>query len=702
MKKAGLKSRPPGIGSIGGSLGSSIGIGGGGNGKKSNIISNNANEDSYYSNGISESFGSGGGGTGAMAGGMKNNMNGMAGDSSQFMQNSRAPQQHSQYSSQQVQSYMQGSGQGYSQHQQQRQQHGNGQQLHQNQQGQPPQTMGYGGNAQGPNAGANAGRRKGSNPNATDEMVLSQKNHRLAKELVSNFGGGMQLLVLALLALLNRLNSLEFIFASIGISYRQPTFNDLRLKSDLRVRHREECKVVSRLTMENMNLASRCREAIAQVAALKKEIHMYQKRQNEWQTQIQQLQREQNHHNIAGDSGRKKHSRQNSANVDSQENFTLSKRSNSPTTDLDRIMSQQFSNKRPDTVSKNNSGRGNDKKEPQNPSSVATKFQELTISTDVFNTNANIPGRISSKVPAATSSKSHTVSDANNLASANTKIPISINHTPTSSAQADDEFDADIDMVDFFAKSQASMNTSPSSDVSAPSSGSKAHRTHTKKNKGTDDHMPEDVVSPPGGFSPGGGDRKQSGGSNLLSSIDAFEASFASAFPDTSFTITSESPSSASLNMAFDVPDFGDPFFSSSGGIGHGNSSSNTNTSSSSSGKINGIKSQIQNLFPESAMSFKTSPIQNPVFDSPINFSSVGMPGSSSSTDSNTKSRGPLMAPEKLENTFSRAQGSALSSSVSSVSTKEDVKSQKQRHFHNRPAPTPLSPQSMSAEIQQL
>ncbi len=133
----------------------------------------------------------------------------------------------------------------------------------------------------------------------------------------------MQLLVPALYGLLNLLNWFEFIFASIGISYRQPIFNDLRLKSDLRVRHREECKVVSRLTMENMNLASRCREAIAQVAALKKEIHMYQKRQNEWQTQIQQLQREQNHHNIAGDSGRKKHSRQNSANVDRYVKFEL-------------------------------------------------------------------------------------------------------------------------------------------------------------------------------------------------------------------------------------------------------------------------------------------------------------------------------------------------------------------------------------------
>ena len=58
----------------------------------------------------------------------------------------------------------------------------------------------------------------------------------------------------------------------------------LKILSDLRVRHREETKVVSRLTMENMNLASRCREAISQVVALKKEVLVYQKRESEWGT----------------------------------------------------------------------------------------------------------------------------------------------------------------------------------------------------------------------------------------------------------------------------------------------------------------------------------------------------------------------------------------------------------------------------------
>lgn len=48
--------------------------------------------------------------------------------------------------------------------------------------------------------------------------------------------------------------------------------------ADLRLKHRDECKNVTRLTMENMNLASRCREAISHVAMLKKELAMQQKR----------------------------------------------------------------------------------------------------------------------------------------------------------------------------------------------------------------------------------------------------------------------------------------------------------------------------------------------------------------------------------------------------------------------------------------
>ena len=150
-----------------------------------------------------------------------------------------------------------------------------------------------------------------------------------------------------------------------------------------------------------------------------------------------------------------------------------------------------------------------------------------------------------------------------------------------------------------------------------------------------------------------------SSSSGLLSSPDAFEASFASAFPETSFSITSDiTPgplsSSATLDMSFDVPDF-DPFFkgpspvvvaaasagsssnsnkqgdatTTSMGLGAGatgggggggggkapgvviRNSNHCSGSSSSSGTTTMMmkKNQtIQDLFPESAMNFKTGP----------------------------------------------------------------------------------------------
>ncbi|KAL3937955.1 MAG: hypothetical protein SGBAC_007037 [Bacillariaceae sp.] len=72
---------------------------------------------------------------------------------------------------------------------------------------------------------------------------------------------------------------------------RQPTAAEAALSSknyrlakelsDMRVRHREECQKSSRLTMENMNLASRCREAISHVAILQRELNMYQQRDSQ-------------------------------------------------------------------------------------------------------------------------------------------------------------------------------------------------------------------------------------------------------------------------------------------------------------------------------------------------------------------------------------------------------------------------------------
>ena len=82
-------------------------------------------------------------------------------------------------------------------------------------------------NSSGPEAGAPERQRMPTH----EEEALTAKNYRLAKEL-----------------------------------------------SDLRVRHRNETRTVTRLTMENMNLASRCRETISHVSMLKRELASHQRR----------------------------------------------------------------------------------------------------------------------------------------------------------------------------------------------------------------------------------------------------------------------------------------------------------------------------------------------------------------------------------------------------------------------------------------
>ena len=466
--------------------------------------------------------------------------------------------------------------------------------------------------------------------------------------------------------------------------------------------------------MENMNLASRCREAISQVAALKKEVLVYQKKQSEWSTLQKEVMalRKQIDKNAtgssSGNSGSKKDKELSSSNagspgsslslnghhkkqpsggssgigVNTSNNLENNNadRSDSPATDLDRIMSRQFRK-----TSSDKSGVGSSK--------LSTKGDKSTAGSKATS-------------PTAATSKS-----TNKLASANTKIPISVTSsksksTTTSSSssaaaaassQKDDEFDADIDMVDFFAKSQLLNSSSPdatssSSADTSPSTRLGGRKTYSaRKPKSTDDHMPSDVVVSPNGSSPKGvGKKKSPVSDNLLSSLDAFEASFASAFPETSFSITSNitTPSASnrpSMDMSFDVPEF-DPFFKSPNTSHHTRDSSlNSNSIGSKSSGVNGSTSnksssvsspKIQDLFPESAMNFKssTSPKLDVSFNpatsganmgfTPIEKKGGGGGGSSSATK-----------PKKLDAVFSSAK---------------------------KDSNMPLSPQTMSAEIEQL
>jgi hypothetical protein len=612
--------------------------------------------------------------------------------------------------------------------------------------------------------------------------------------------------------------------------------------------------------MENMNLASRCREAISQVAMLRKELLVYQKRQGEHANLAREVEwlRRQVGINIGGTTTRNDDNStvanyaggvvsttfpSNAVDNDQQDQKwppTMSSltmvspdgdksggnrnginRSDSPATDLDRIMSQQF---RKDSRQQQSSG-------PASSSSAAIAALVATTTTKggaLMNSSSSSSALL---VAPLASKQLRSVARGNNLlmTSFNAKIPISVNSTknmttpsstsatsaiasaavgPSSAAHKpnDDEFDADIDMVDFFAKSQSLLlndnvgnndgippSSGPSSSHLLPGGG-RTHHVRRARSSGTDDRMPDDVIpvsSASSGAGVGGGEMQgisveaaggglikypknassssssvgPGGDSNLLSSLDAFEASFASAFPETSFSITSEiAPlSSASLDMAFDVPDF-DPFFKNlanskinnnnnnnagmgnrqeatslggGGGGGGGISGGSTTWDDShgigknNDGGASTMKSQMmQDLFPESAMNFKSSPkLDNLAFDSnPI----MGF-------DLMERTRGLMMptaqqhhhptattlaVPERLDLAFSRAQarGSGnLSSVVVSASDPSGgeirpVPSQTKlrvsggaignngllSHIHRSRLTSPLSPQSMSAEIEQL
>jgi hypothetical protein len=269
--------------------------------------------------------------------------------------------------------------------------------------------------------------------------------------------------------------------------------------------------------MENMNLATRCREAIAQVAALKKELATYQQKQHSLSGEYDGLKREigvlrrqmihnngkNNGHVVGNGVGNTAASAAAGAtqnNVLPTSNSTDEKMiqpppsrdySSSPTTDLDRIMSlQKFGG----TVVKK-----------QSSISEASSVSEDSTEKDKFdNTSAT-----------------------NTIVSSNSKIPIAITapNNPSASSNIstaqsnDDEFDADIDMVDFFTKQSIGSGTAATT-AAAQQPNTKSLHHHVRKVKShTDDVMPEDNINGVGlGFSPEG--KKGVVGDSLLSSLD--------------------------------------------------------------------------------------------------------------------------------------------------------------------------------------
>jgi hypothetical protein len=257
--------------------------------------------------------------------------------------------------------------------------------------------------------------------------------------------------------------------------------------------------------MENMNLATRCREAIAQVAALKKELAVYQQRQSNLTGEYDGLKKEigvlkrQIHGKMTNNNGIVNNGVLSNGVSGWQNNnglatslsaaeITLKQQQQrqpprvpSPTTDLDRIMSsQKFGGKQKQSLT------------AEATTSTATNNENTADATkDKFNESAII--------------------------STNSKIPITIapNNSSASANQNDDEFDADIDMVDFFTKQSSVVSSS------CPPNTKSLHH-HVRKSKiQTDDVMPEDMVGTGSGlgFSPEG-KKGAVVGDSLLSSLD--------------------------------------------------------------------------------------------------------------------------------------------------------------------------------------
>eukprot|EP00985_Skeletonema_marinoi_P031762 scaffold37787_cov153-Skeletonema_marinoi.AAC.24 len=513
--------------------------------------------------------------------------------------------------------------------------------------------------------------------------------------------------------------------------------------------------------MENMNLASRCRQVISEAADLKRKLSGYEKRHGDFgilQKEVLLLRRqiEKQHGNGSvekGGSSRRNRStspkkeKRNSGSdggvspvVDEKKKkkalasaaaavvsgsvTSLETKNSGETTDLDRIMAQELFKKNGGATAAagaaaanagsgtgggaldGSSGNAAEKKEGS-ANAVTKKFQELNISTttpattttttnngskvtSASSSNATASGK-RSVTPAATITSSTTESANNNsnISTANTKIPISV--TTSSATQKDDEFDAEIDMVDFFAtSSKPTLGTSSSSaaaaNISSNNSGTdtlpatssqhaRSHITHKLKKTETDDHMPEELVGTPGDLLSPSASSKKNVGDNLLSSLDAFEASFASAFPETSFSTKSEAPSSTQLDMSFDVPVF-DPFFKSPANKDRDGSLTSTSlqsspkpkTSSLSSSSLgvtgsgsnhhkDGMKSQLKDLFPDSALTTSPKRGLDLTFDSTFSDVDIGGVGGSSSNSKSGKGKSSLSA-DKLDSAFSRAHAS--------------------------------------------
>jgi len=290
------------------------------------------------------------------------------------------------------------------------------------------------------------------------------------------------------------------------IEKRKPTHEEAALTAknfrlakelnDLKVRHRDETKTVTKLTMQNMTLATRCREALNHITALKEELSLHRVRTAE----LLEIQRQQERFFAT-----QINATLNSCTVPAKEKVRSGKKSPPPppppsNVNSNRSMESTNSNDEYDIIggSKNhNNGKMNERK----------------------SLDSNVQSEISRRKPSQDEQDSSTDKFCHKNETTASKFgPIS---------------------ADFFLVSQSGSDSSPRVSDSF-NEGCSPSRTGDKG-------IPSSPVF-----------RLNRNKPNATSSMEAFEASFDTAFPSTFSTPVEEPPS---LSLAFDLPEFSDPFF---------------------------------------------------------------------------------------------------------------------------------------------
>jgi len=327
--------------------------------------------------------------------------------------------------------------------------------------------------------------------------------------------------------------------------------------ADLRVRYRDECKNVTRLTMENMNLASRCRETISHVAMLKKELSMQQKRTADaLASQRQQTQRMAD--SLTSSMELSRISRSNSEELEDVKDVTVSRLSTTTPSPL-----------------RTGSAASDDSAGTSKTSSTTDRSPSPPEEA------RDSPPSDSASSPMANGSdldEDDTVEDTIGIAS-------SSSFSPTEAVVKNTKKDVDEHLPSSYSTPKRSERWTPTfhetnndDDESGPAVGrlfpSSASPNPFHEDKSYDLKFPSDIIQPGSkGKENSKDDSDNSGEANhesaettmsshqrkldLLNSIDAFEKSFAMDFPD-SFT---PKESSSSLDEKNHKTDIYNPFF---------------------------------------------------------------------------------------------------------------------------------------------